>query len=233
MMCYYRSTNNWLIQNVYKELNNCTTILYVMTESTNKITSLKQMGNQVHVYHEFIICITLEIVLTESANNITSLKHMGNVSNMSTSKMRMILTPFSFFMYLPLLFCVSFFLSSCYAVLSLTSPFDFIMRAAWYRARLKGLTFEFFRRCGTFFVEKNCPRRVLLPIFWSFSTVWVLENPKGYPSQFFSDYEAFFEKKFSSKCRQFTNPSALWSLFSSFEPLIWRRLGPVSACWIR
>ena len=44
------------------------------------------------------------------------------------------------------------------------------------------LSFNFFSTKGS-----------LLQFFWSFSTVWMLKNPKGSPFQFLRHYETFFK----------------------------------------
>ena len=73
------------------------------------------------------------------------------------------------------------------------------------------------------FFERKYPQRVPLGVLQQ-SGCWKI--PKCPPSIFLAFWDFF-----SSKGHQFTNTLALWSPFAIFEPLIWRRLGPVPACY--
>ena len=128
-----------------------------------------------------------------------------------------------------------------------------------YRARPKSPPFHFFRHCETvfskFFSSKGSsfqffsalwdffPKiKIFLSIFSCFATEWMLKNLRGSPLSVFRHCETlarhsvhlfsmnFFQKKFrfSTTVNEYLT---LGSLFAIFEPWIWRRLGPVLACF--
>ena len=120
-----------------------------------------------------------------------------------------------------------------------------------YRARPKGPPFIFFGTARLFF--DFFPQMVPPSIFWCFATEWMLKNPKGSPTSVFRHcvtlarqglarlgpgaplgpffWVCNFFEKFSifEYCKR--EYLTLGSLFAIFEPWIWRRLGPVPACF--
>ena len=118
----------------------------------------------------------------------------------------------------------------------------------------KGPPFSFFRHCEIF---SRKWKFLFSSIFSCFATEWMLKNVKGSTLSVFRHCETlarqglalaspgaplgpffwvcnFFEKiffknfRFSSTVKEYLT---LGSLFAIFEPWIWRRLGPVPACY--
>ena len=106
-----------------------------------------------------------------------------------------------------------------------------------YRARPKSPPFNFFRHCETFF-RKFFPQKVPLLFFCCFASEWTLESPKWPPFSFFFGTVRFFSenKHFSPFnllmfCDGIDVEKPQMVPFAVFEPWIWRRLGPVPACF--
>ena len=115
-------------------------------------------------------------------------------------------------------------------------------------------SFQFFRHCEIFFPKI---KKTFFFNFSSFATEWMLKNLKGSCLSVFRHCETlarqglalaspgaplgpiflvcnFFKKNFSKNFRFSTSVKeylTLGSLFAIFEPWIWRRLGPVPACF--
>ena len=98
------------------------------------------------------------------------------------------------------------------------------------RTRPKGPPpFQFFRHCETFF-GKKFPKGSPFNFFWVLRQTGYRKIPKGPSFQFFFGVVRLFSKKVCSAVEE--NTLKLWCPFAIFEPWIWRRLGPVPACFI-
>ena len=118
----------------------------------------------------------------------------------------------------------------------------------------KGFLLSVFFGIVRFFPENN--KKNFSSIFSCFATEWMLKNLRGSPLSVFRHCETlarqglalaspgaplgpffimqFFQKKISKNFRFSTTVKeylTLGSLFAIFEPWIWRRLGPVPACF--